>query len=325
MQHSNSNMTRTYVSIVTENYHYLVLWLIKSLKKYSQHDINIFCINYDPHIQNLETPEGVRFHKIDYELYDEGREFEELLNGNYYVHRKNPKIFQITSRKPDACIRALEMGYDEVCFIDCDSIACPNIDEIFVYSRSIRNFPMVTKGPQDFVMVIDEKGNQKGDPFFECYPEYDLTKTLEWPLMQFLQVPLNQRGEYRTGNLFLVNHSCLKFLRVFEEFLNVIWKLVDVYHYCPFQEETPLNVLLWKHNAPGMPMSYINLENGFESVVEFFESNYSKDTLLTDFFKIPGDKNQIKVLHGEKREQELEKIIQHLDFLKEKGYYDSKL
>jgi hypothetical protein len=37
------------------------------------------------------------------------------------------------------------------------------------------------------------------------------------------------------------------------------------------------------------------------------------------------DKNQIKVLHGEKREQELEKIIQHLDFLKEKGYYDSKL
>jgi len=30
----------------------------------------------------------------------------------------------------------------------------------------------------------------------------------------------------------------------------------------------------------------------------------------------------IKVLHGEKREQELGKIIQHLDKLKEKGYYN---
>ena len=72
-------------------------------------------------------------------------------------------------------------------------------------------------------------------------------------------------------------------------------------------------------------MSYINLNEGFETVRNFFNVEVQEDTLFGDFLKIPKDKNQIKVLHGEKREQELEKIIQHLDFLKESGYYDTKL
>lgn len=318
-------MNRSYVSICTENYHYLVLWLVKSIKKYSSYDVNIFCINYDPKELGLEIPEGVFFHRMDYELHQEGKEFEELVDGNYYVHRKNPRTFQITSRKPYSCIRALEMGYEEVCFVDCDSIVCPNIDQIFDHSHRIKNLPLVTQGPHEFVMVPDENGNVRGNPFEGCWPARDLTQTLEWPLMQFLQVGLEKRGEYRTGNLFIVNTSCLKFLKIFEEFLNVLWKIVDVYYYCPFQEETLLNVMIWKEDGEGLPMSYINLSEGLASVEKFYEMDLDQDTLVSDFLKIPKDKNQIKVFHGEKREQELEKIIQHLDFLKEKGYYDSSL
>jgi hypothetical protein len=318
-------MKRTYVSICTENYHYLVLWLIRSVKKYSSYDINIFCINYDPDELCLERPDGVFFHKLEYELHKEGQEFEELVDGNFYVHRKNPRTFQITSRKPHSVIRALEMGYDEVCFIDCDSIACPNIDQIFDHSKSIKNLPLVTRGPHEFVIVPDENGNERGNPFEGCWPNQDLTKTLEWPLMQFLQVSIDKRGEYRTGNLFIANQECLKFLRTFEEFLNVLWKIVDVYYYCPFQEETLLNVMIWKEGGDGLPMSYINLNEGLDTVKKFYEIVIDEETLISDFLKIPVNKNQIKVLHGEKREQELEKIIQHLDFLKEKGFYDSSL
>jgi hypothetical protein len=318
-------MRRTYVTLATENYHYLALFLTKSLKRYSSYDINVFCLNYSPNESGLEIPNGVNFHKIDYEINEEGLGFEELPDGNFYVHRRNPRIFQITSRKPESCIRVLEMGYDEVCFIDCDSIACPNIDEIFDHSNNIKNLPLLTKGPHEFVMVPDDEDNIRGNPFEGCWPFQDITKTLEWPLMQFLQVDISQRGEYRTGNLFIANKSCLPFLKTFEEFLNVLWKLVDVYYYCPFQEETLLNVLIWKHGGDGLPMSYINLNEGAESVKKFYEINVEEDTFLSDFLKIPKDKNQIKVLHGEKREQELEKIIQHLDFLKEKGYFDLKL
>jgi hypothetical protein len=318
-------MKRSYVSIVTENYHYLVLWLVKSLRKYSVYDIHIFCINYHPKQNGLEIPDGVNFHRIDYDIFQDGIQFESGSHGNYYVNRKNPRIFQITSRKPSAAIMALRMGYDEVCFIDCDSVACPNIDEIFDHSHLINNIPLVTKGPHEFVIVPDEDGKERGNPFEGCWPEKDLTKTLEWPLMKFLQVGLEKRGEYRTGNLFLANKSCLEFLSTFEEFLNVLWKVVDVYYYCPFQEETLLNVLIWKHEGQGLPMSYINLDEGFESVRKFFEIQVSQDTFISDFLKIPPNKKQIKVLHGEKREQELEKIIQHLDFLKDKGYFESRL
>jgi hypothetical protein len=315
-------MKRTYVSITTENYHYLTLWLIRSLKKFSDLDINIFCINYHPEDNQLEMPRGVNFHRIDYELYEEGENFQDTKGGNFYVNRRNPRSFQVMTRKSEACLRVLNMGYDEACYIDGDSIACPNIDEIFDYSGKIENIPLATKGPHEFVMVPDDAGVMRGNPFEDCWPECDLTKTLEWPLMQFLQVKPEQRDEYRTGNLFIFNQECKKFFVILEEFLNVMWKVVDVYHYSPFQDETPMNVLIWKYGGGGLPMSYININEGFKTAKHFFDTNVEKDTLSGDFYKIPKDKRTIKVLHGEKREQEIEKIIQHLDTLKEKGYFN---
>lgn len=315
-------MKRAYVTITTQNYHYLSLYLAKSIQKFSDYDLHIFCINYIPKEQNIETPLGVFFHQIFYKINEHGKLFENSNDGNFYVHRRNPRIFQITSRKPESCIRVLEMGYDEVCFIDCDSIACPNIDEIFDYSNNIKNLPLLTKGPHEFVMVPDDEGNPRGNPFEGSWPLQDITKTLEWPLMQFLQVSISQRGEYRTGNLFIANRSCIPFLKTSEEFLNVLWKLVDVYYYCPFQEETLLNVLIWKHGGDGLPMSYINLNEGLQTVKNFYEIQINEDTLVGDFLRIPKDKKQIKVLHGEKREQEIEKIIQYLDILKQNGYFD---
>jgi len=315
-------MRRSYVSITTENYHYLALWLAKSLKRYSNYDVNIFCINYFPADLGLEMPEGVYFHRINYDLYEDGESFQNERGGNFYVNRRNPRSFQVMTRKSEACLKTIDLGYDEACYIDGDSIACPNIDEIFDYSSRIKNIPLATKGPHEFVMVPDDDGVMRGNPFEGCWPECDLTKTLEWPLMQFLQVSAEQRDEYRTGNLFIFNRSCKNFFTILEEFLHVMWKVVDVYHYSPFQDETPMNVLIWKYGGGGLPMSYININDGHNTVKHFFETEVEQDTLNGDFYKIPKDKNLIKVLHGEKREQELEKIIQHLDMLKEKGYYN---
>jgi hypothetical protein len=317
-------MKRAFVSIATENYHYLSLCLARSIQKYSEFDLHIFCLNYHPQEKNLETPDGIFFHNISYPLNEVGQLFDDNRDGNFYVNRKNIRSFQVMTRKSEACLKVLEMGYDEACYIDGDSIACPNIDQIFDYSLAINRTPLLTKGPHEFVMVPDENGVMRGNPFDGCWPEVDLTKTLEWPLMQFLQVNPDQRDEYRTGNLFIFNQNCREFLQTLQEFLHVMWKLVDVYYYSPFQDETPFNVLVWKNGGGGLPMSYINVNEGLETVKKFYETNFDEDTLVGDFLRIPKDKNQIKVLHGEKREQEIEKIIQHLDLLKESGYFDRK-
>jgi len=312
---------KTYVSITTENYHYLVLWLVKSLKKYSSHDINIFCINYFPSDAGLEMPDGVKFHRIDYDVYDDGDDFQSVSGGNFYVNRKNPRIFQITTRKSEACIRALDLGYTEACYIDCDSIASPNIDDIFGYSDQIENHPLITKGPHEFVMVPDEEGNMRGNPFEGCWPEMDIKKTLEWPLMEFLQLNPETRDEYRTTNLFIFNQNCRDFLVTLEELLNVLWKIADVYHYSPFQDETVTNVLVWKSGGGGLPMSYINIDNGADTLKHFFETSVEEDVLAGEFYKLPKDKNSIVAFHGEKREQELEKIVQYLDSLENKNHF----
>jgi len=313
-------MRRAFVSITTENYHYLSVWLCKSILEFSNYDIHIFCINYHPKDSGLETPEGVIFHRIDYEISDD-EGYVKTDGGNFYVDRKSTRAFQIMTRKSEACIRMLDLGYDECCFIDGDSIACPNIDEIFDYSDLIKTTPLMTKGPHEFVMVRGDNGEVRGNPFEGCWPDRDIKLTIEWPLMNFLQVSEDQRDEYRTGNLFIFNGDCRRFLVTLEEFLNVMWKVVDVYHYSPFQDETPMNVLVWKFNGGGLPMSYINLE-GFNTVEHFFNTSVESDTLVGDFYKIPKEKSGIKVLHGEKREQELDKILEYLKQLKRSGYYE---
>lgn len=315
-------MKRCFVSITTKNYHYLSVLLAKSISEFSDYPIHIFCINYNPRKEGLEIPAGVSFHDIEYEISEDGTIFHYTEGGNFYVDRKNLRSFQIMTRKSEACIRVLDMGYDECCFIDGDSIACPNIDEIFLHSNLIKTTPLMTKGPHEFVLVIDDDGNEKGNPFEGAWPERDLTKTIEYPLMKFLQVPLDARDEYRTGNLFIFNQRCRDFLVVLEEMLNVLWKVVDVYEYSPFQDESVMNTLVWKNGGGGLPMSYINIE-GMSTVRHFFEGDDSERGLISDFYRIPDDKKDIKVLHGEKRKQEVESIIEYLKVLKNKGYYEN--
>lgn len=313
---------RSYVTICTSNYHYLVVHLAKSIEEFSNYKLHVFCINYDPHLENLFIPENVVFHHITYPLYEDGDSTQIASNGNTYVVRENPRTFQVTSRKSEACIRMIGLGFDEICYIDCDSLATPIIDEIFLWSNNIKNVPLMTEGPHEFVMVRDCDGKIRGNPFENVWPNKDLTLTLEWPLMEFMGVGLEKRSVYRTSNLFIFNKNCLDFLETLEQFCNVLWKVADPFYYAPFQDETPMNVLVWKNSGDGLPMTYINVE-GFSTVEHFYKTDVHEDTLFGDFYLIPKEKRNIKVLHGEKRSDEINKILKHLIKLKENGYFKS--
>lgn len=311
---------RAYVTICTSNYHYLSIYLARSLEEFSEYKLHVFCINYDPYECGLFVHANVIFHQITYPLYEGGEATSIAENGNIYVVRKNPRSFQVTSRKSEACLRMLDLGFDEVCYIDCDSIATPIIDEIFSWSDEIDQVPLMSEGPHEFVMVPGDNGKMRGNPFEDIWPQRDLKLTLEWPLMKFMGVELEKRTQYRTSNLFIFNKKCYEFIQTLEEFCHVLWKITDVYYYAPFQDETPMNVMVWKFSGGGLPMVYINSE-GFSTVKHFYQTKVEKDTLFGEFYLVPAEKRNVKVIHGEKRPAEIDEIIKYLIDLKNKGYF----
>lgn len=303
---------RAFFTVCTENYHYLATYLAKTILDFSKYDMHIFCVNYLPN--NDEKTEGVFFHRLDYILDENQEAFQSSAHGNFYVNRRSARSFQVMTRKYTASLAMLDLDYDECCFIDCDSLATPLVDEIFDYSDLITFHPLLSKGPHEYMMVLSNGEVERGDPFVGTWPMADNTKSLEWPLMDFLKMSPEHRGPYLTANIFIFNKNCKAFLETSEKFLDVLWRVVDVSWYAPFQDETVLNVLLWKEQASHLPLSYINL-TGFGTVQHFFETNVEADQIFNlhgerfAFYKVPAEKRLIKIFHGEKRIDEIEKII----------------
>lgn len=312
---SNGNK-RAYLTICTENYHYLANYLGQSINKFSNYDLHVFCVNYSP--AKDQKLSGVFYHRMDYEIQNQDAEsFSVSQDGNFYVNRENIRSFQIMTRKYAACLKMLEMDFDECCYIDCDSLASPFVDEIFDFLPQIDSTPVFTKGPHDYMMVTVNGQVMRGDPFIGTWPIPDNTKTLEWPLMDFLRMKPEDRGPYVNANIFAFNTNCKNFLQKTEKFLDSLWRITDVFWYAPFQDETIVNVLLWKEKAKIFPSLYINI-SGFETIEHFVVTEVEQDQVFNlhgeefAFYKLPADKRLVKAFHGEKRPEVIEKI---LDFL----------
>lgn len=307
---------RAYLTICTENYHYLANYLGQSINKFSNYDLHVFCVNYSP--AKDQKLSGVFYHRMDYEIQNQDAEsFSVSQDGNFYVNRENIRSFQIMTRKYAACLKMLEMDFAECCYIDCDSLASPFVDEIFDFLPQIDSTPVFTKGPHDYMMVTVNGQVMRGDPFIGTWPIPDNTKTLEWPLMDFLRMKPEDRGPYVNANIFAFNTNCKNFLQKTEKFLDSLWRITDVFWYAPFQDETIVNVLLWKEKAKIFPSLYINI-SGFETIEHFVVTEVEQDQVFNlhgeefAFYKLPADKRLVKAFHGEKRPEVIEKI---LDFL----------
>lgn len=308
-------MKRTYVTHTTKNYHDVALGLYKSIKEFSKYPLYLVCINYDPREIGMEVPEGVIIKCIESEIVEaDDDSFGIHTNGNFYVNRRKKRTLQVLGKKPDACLSAIEDGYDEIIYIDTDSIATPLTDELFEYCSEITTYPLASEGPYQFVMVPDENGNMMGNPFENVWPDWDVKLTLEWPLLSFLKMGKGDRGVYRTTNLFICNKKCKYFLETWKIFMNLIERVGDPYYHAPFSDETIYNVLYWKEGKEGLPVSYINIQ-GIDTVKHFYDTEVGTGTLIDDFYFIPKEKKSVKVFHGEKRKDQINLIIDHLKSL----------
>jgi hypothetical protein len=141
--------------------------------------------------------------------------------------------------------------------------------------------------------------------------------------MSFLEVGENERGSYRTTGIMLMNQKCLPFIKIWRELCFILPKLVNIKKYATYHEETIYNVLSWKKTNQGFPLCYINLGEGFETVKHFYSDESTEDLssnvdISQNFYKIPDNKRDIKVLHGEKRTSEVNLILDYLLKLKKK-------
>lgn len=318
-------MKRAYITHATENYLEVVLNLAKSLSIFSEIPLVVYFIDSDVEKIDLATkdfPNIIQRHiKLDLDKTSES-DYIFSDNGNYYAERLNPKIYSILCGKTIAMEMALSEGWEEVCYLDSDCLATPLIDEIFEWSYLIEDYPIATQGIHEYMIVINN-GKQIGNPFEFSWPIPDHKLCLEWPLMSFLDLSPERRGTYRTTNVMLANQNCKNFVSTWKDLCYILPRLVDTNRYAPYHEETVYNVLSWKKTNVGMPLCYINLGEGIETVRHFYSDEAKEGTLRwseTDmsknFYMIPNDKRSVKVLHGEKRSSEVELIIEHIKRIK---------
>jgi hypothetical protein len=126
-----------------------------------------------------------------------------------------------------------------------------------------------------------------------------------------------------------MNQECLPFIKTWKELCFLLPKLVDTRYYAPYHEETVYNVLSWKKENKGLPLCYINLGEGLETVQHFYSDSakegdfrWSDTDTSQNFYRIPDSKKLVKVLHGEKRESEVNLILDHIKTLQSTGYFN---
>lgn len=322
-------MKRAYITHATEKYLQVAHNLAKSIRAFSDIPVVVYCIDVDKKdtymFQNIEN---VYTEILNLDL-DKPVDFPLNGSGNFYVNRWDSRSFNVLSAKVLAMKHALESGWGEVCYLDSDCIATPIVDELFDWTSNISNFPIGTKGIHDF-MIIFEEGSYMGNPYEGCYPALDYTQTLEWPLMQFMGMSTSDRGIYRTTGIMLMNQNCLDFINIWWDLCKLLPKITNIKKIAPYQEETIYNVLYWKWGNNGFPLCYVNLDNGLETVKDFYINqnetgylvNYEDGDFTKHFYKIPDDKRDVKVLHGEKTSTEMNKIVYFLNQIKYDGYFE---
>lgn len=314
---------RVYITHVTIEYLDVAINLAKSIRMFSDIPLIVYCVNIpDNDKRKFNEILNVFTRDINIDLTDSSRDDYEINNsGNFYINRQSDRIYKILCAKTIAMEMALEEGCDEVCYLDSDCIATSLVDELFEWMPIVEDYPIATKGIHDYLIIINNY-KEIGNPFGNTWPIADNKLCLEWPLMNFLEIDENNRGTYRTTGIMLMNQKCLPFIKTWREFCFILPKLVNVRKYAPFHEETIYNVLSWKKTDKGFPLCYVNIGDGLNTVKDLYldgNENYQGWDEIDNnkkFYKIPNDKRDIKVLHGEKRTSEVNLILDYLKKMK---------
>ena len=290
---------KAYVLYANESYIDIVNACAKSIKTFSNLPVFVYLLNSDRSVWEADKT-------INWICDIDTEETEEMYlrqgDLNFYVNRASKRIYRLIKERPLIVKDALKMA-ENVCYIDCDSVATKHIDRAFDLFNSHSFFPFFTEGIYDFLHLNGRGGAESFD---------DLSTTLEHPACELLGVNQYNRKTYRTSNIFVSGQNCIEFLETWYWMMIHPKILAAPDFYCPFQDETIANILLWKHKfTNGLPYVYSN--GGLDRIDEVFNTGFNGSVqFISQWFKIPTKEENLLVFHGEKRVDEMNKMIEKL-------------
>jgi FkbM family methyltransferase len=298
----NNDLKKGYVLYSNKEYLEISKQCIKSIREYSNLPIYLYVLNYYFEIEDIENVFVINW-KFDLK---EDKEQEKYIQqeSNFYINRNNKSIYSLLIQRPVIVKDVLEKYLDIVAYIDSDSISTKYVDNIFNDYDFESKYPLFVEGIYDYLHV----GNRGGAETKE-----DLSTTLEHPLCELFQINQNLRERYRQTGYFVSGRGSIDFLEEWYWMCKNPKIEKDISYYAPYNEETVLNVLLWKYNIQyGLKNIYVNAK--FEDIdliynkIGFNGSN----NLVGDWLRIPENKEDLMFFHGEKNIDNMQKMIEEL-------------
>lgn len=285
----NNKLEESFVLYSDESYIETLTACAKSIREFSDKPILVYLINSNKKIDIPNTT--TIFWKCNITKDDENTHLNS--NGNVYVNRNNSYIYNILIQRANILKHALINYSNIVVYIDSDSIVTPAINNIFYYYPVNSNYPYLSEGIYDWLHK-DGKGG--------CNDINDMSTTLEHPSCELFKVNQYVRQTYRTSNILIAGLNTIWFLDEWNSMCHHPEVLQNFVHYAPFQDETIINVLLWKyrfHN--GLPYVYMN---GTDTTIQevFEEIGFNGNSQhIREWLRIPVSKEELFAVHGEKR------------------------
>jgi autotransporter strand-loop-strand O-heptosyltransferase len=287
---------KAYILYANDAYFEIVCKCIESIRAFSDLPVILYMLNSE----KVCDIKDVTTHSWYCDINNHDNDMYEPVDGNstFYINRSNETIYNLLIQRPAITAHALHQYAETVAYIDSDGVVTPNIDSIFTYYDN-DEYPYLTEGVYDY-LFIDGRGS------------VDLDKTLEKPACDLFNADQAWRRAYRTTNMYVAGQKAMPFIKEWWWMCNHPTVLADFKTYAPFHEETLCNVLLWKHEfSNGLPLLYIN--GSLDTITEVENYTFTGQTkLLREWTRFPAKKENVLFIHGEKRLDVMDKMIEQL-------------
>lgn len=289
-----------------ENYLPIIKKTIKSIRSFSNLPIFVYLLN---HFEEINE-ENVHVKKLTCDIRKSETLYEVNNDGSFYIDRNQVEIYDTLIQRPFITKDVLENYSETVCYLDADTVCLPNLEKVFDLYPENETSPYFTKGVYDY-MWWDGVGNG-GD---------DLTKTLEHPICDLYGIDQSFRFQagYRQTGYYVAGQNSLPFINEWNEMCHNSIIKNNTVKYAAYHEETIVNCLLWKYKVDrGLPSVYVN--GTLETIDYINEENTftGEPRFVRDWFLLPSRREELFFIHGEKRLNVIEKMINKLNNMKEK-------
>lgn len=289
---------KAYVFYADEKYFDIVTKSASSIREFSSLPIYVYMMNSDKKVDVIDTTTI----KWTCDITDDKSQKYIEENSNFYINRLNKSIYTTLIQRPLIVKHALENYSETVSYIDSDSIATKYVDSIFDYYDSTNDYPFFVEGIYDFFMM-NGRGGVTGN---------DYSTSLENPACVLFGVDQSVRRKYRQTGYFVAGKNCIGFLEEWYGMCTNPTVMNENTFYAPYNEETILNVLLWKKKKfDGLPYIYVN--GGNSIIDEVYDIGFSgKNNMIRDWVKIPADEEKLLFFHGEKNIESMSLMIENI-------------